>query len=123
MLDHWDNLDGEHRARLRGRSLWRWDELPGTISRAFATTRAPSASVGINAAVLNNVNASALILTPVYLHKVAALATCSVPGASAFSSRRISARPSISAACRPPIRLDDAVGRLVARQGRRDSSR
>jgi len=74
MLDHWDNLDGSIERGYAGRSLWRWDELPGTISPRLHDYARANASVGINAVVLNNVNASALILTPLYLRKVAALA-------------------------------------------------
>lgn len=74
MLNHWDNLDGTIERGYSGRSLWQWDELPDSISPRYAEYARRNASVGINATVLNNVNASPLILSAPYLHKVKALA-------------------------------------------------
>ncbi|MDE6394141.1 MAG: alpha-glucuronidase [Duncaniella sp.] len=74
MLNHWDNLDGTIERGYAGRSLWLWDELPDSISPRYAEYARRNASVGINATVLNNVNASPLILSRPYLHKVKALA-------------------------------------------------
>src|SRR6185369_16137039 len=74
MLDHWDNLDGSIERGYAGRSLWRWDELPDTISPRYRDYARANASVGINAVALNNVNASAQILTAPYVKKVAAIA-------------------------------------------------
>jgi len=31
VLDHWDNLDGTIERGYAGRSLWKWDELPGRV--------------------------------------------------------------------------------------------
>jgi alpha-glucuronidase len=73
MLDHWDNLDGTVERGYAGRSLWNWAELPRVSPRMIDYARA-NASIGINAVVLNNVNADARILTAPYLQKVAALA-------------------------------------------------
>jgi alpha-glucuronidase len=92
MLDHWDNLDGSIERGYAGRSLWRWDELPQTISPRYRDYARANASVGINAVALNNVNASARILTPAYLSKVAALADVFRPwGIRTFLSARWSA--------------------------------
>ena len=74
ILDHWDNLDGSIERGYAGKSLWKWDELPGKIrDRYFEYARA-NASIGINGTVLNNVNANPVMLKTGYLKKVAALA-------------------------------------------------
>ena len=73
VLDHWDNLDGTIERGYAGRSLWNWERLPTIDPRLIDYARA-NASIGINGAVLNNVNADARILTPEYLRKVAAIA-------------------------------------------------
>ena len=93
MLDHWDNLDGSIERGYAGRSLWRWDELPDDRRRrACADYARANASIGINAVALNNVNASAQILTPANLRKVAALADVFRPwGIRVFLSARWSA--------------------------------
>jgi alpha-glucuronidase len=75
ILNHWDNLDGTVERGYAGKSLWKWDELPDTISPRYADYARANASIGINGTVLNNVNANPRILTFEYLHKVAALAT------------------------------------------------
>ncbi|MEA3057684.1 MAG: alpha-glucuronidase [Sphingomonadales bacterium] len=91
MLDHWDNLDRTVERGYAGRSLWNWDELPRVDGRMVDYARA-NASVGINAAVLNNVNADARILTAPYLRKVAALADAWRPyGIKVYLSARFSA--------------------------------
>lgn len=74
ILNHWDNLDGTIERGYAGHSLWQWDSLPGIISPRYEQYARACASVGINGAVLNNVNASARILSADYLAKVAALA-------------------------------------------------
>ncbi|TJZ53302.1 alpha-glucuronidase [Sphingobacterium olei] len=74
ILNHWDNLDGTVERGYAGRSLWKWDELPTAISPRYAAYARSNASIGINAVVLNNVNASPDILRPDYLLKVKALA-------------------------------------------------
>lgn len=74
MLDHWDNRDGSIERGYAGRSLWDWSRLPGTIDPRITDYARANASVGINAVVLNNVNAKAEILTAAWLTKVAALA-------------------------------------------------
>jgi alpha-glucuronidase len=74
VLDHWDNLDGSVERGYAGDSLWKWDSLPRHLSARYTDYARACASIGINGAVLNNVNASPFILTPLYLRKVAALA-------------------------------------------------
>ena len=74
LLDHWDNLDGSIERGYGGRSIWKWDELPATIDARYADYARANASIGINGAVLNNVNANPIMLKKEYLTKVAALA-------------------------------------------------
>ena len=74
ILNHWDNLDGTVERGYAGYSLWQWDELPATLSPRYESYARANASIGINATVLNNVNASPNILRTDYLEKVKALA-------------------------------------------------
>jgi alpha-glucuronidase len=74
MLNHWDNMNGSIERGYAGRSLWQWNELPGTVSPRYVDYARANASIGINGTVINSVNANVLILTPDYLAKVAALA-------------------------------------------------
>jgi alpha-glucuronidase len=91
MLDHWDNLDGTVERGYAGPSLWDWRRLPEIDPRMIDYARA-NASIGVNAVVLNNVNADARILTPDYLRKVAALADAWRPyGIRIYLSARFSA--------------------------------
>jgi alpha-glucuronidase len=74
VLDHWDNPDGSIERGYAGASLWDWQRLPGHADPRYTDYARACASLGINGSVLNNVNASPLMLTPLYLAKVAALA-------------------------------------------------
>jgi alpha-glucuronidase len=74
VLDHWDNLNGTVERGYAGDSLWKWETLPEYLSPRYTDYARACASLGINGAVLDNVNASPFILTPLYLRKVAALA-------------------------------------------------
>jgi alpha-glucuronidase len=74
VLDHWDNLNGTVERGYAGDSLWQWQSLPQHLARRYTDYARACASIGINGAVLNNVNATPFILTPLYLRKVAALA-------------------------------------------------
>lgn len=97
MLNHWDNLDGTVERGYAGFSLWNWHKLPGYIDPRYEDYARANASVGINGTVLTNVNANALILTPAYLKKVAALADVFRPyGIKVYLTARFSA----------PIELD-----------------
>jgi alpha-glucuronidase len=79
LLDHWDNLNGTIERGYAGHSIfWRKgkDSLVVTekdknLWRQYARA---NASIGINGAVLDNVNASPLILTKAYLGRVQAIA-------------------------------------------------
>ncbi|WP_286734686.1 MULTISPECIES: alpha-glucuronidase [Sphingobacterium] len=74
VLNHWDNLDGTIERGYAGHSLWNWEELPNTLSPRYEQYARANASIGINATVLNNVNASSDLLKTDYLIKVKALA-------------------------------------------------
>lgn len=74
MLNHWDNLNGTVERGYAGNSIWKWDELPAVVSPRYDEYARACASVGINAAVLNNVNASPQMLTSETLAKVKAIA-------------------------------------------------
>ena len=92
MLDHWDNLDRTVERGYAGQSLWEWDKLPDTLSPRYRDYARANASIGINGAVLTNVNANAKVLTPAYLTKVAALAGVFRPyGIRVYLTARFSA--------------------------------
>lgn len=74
MLNHWDNLDGSVERGYAGRSLWQWSALPHTIDPRYADYARANASIGINGASPNNVNADVRVLSPEYIAKIAALA-------------------------------------------------
>jgi alpha-glucuronidase len=74
LMNHWDNPDGTIERGYAGRSLWQWNELPDKLSPRYADYARACASIGINGAVINNVNADPRILAPENLRKVAALA-------------------------------------------------
>lgn len=74
ILNHWDNPDRSVERGYAGLSLWEWEELPGMVSDRYRDYARANASVGINATVLNNVNADACFLTPEYLRKIRVLA-------------------------------------------------
>ena len=74
ILNHWDNLNRTVERGYAGYSIWKWNELPNTLSPRYEAYARANASIGINATVLNNVNATPEILTDAYLEKVKALA-------------------------------------------------
>lgn len=74
ILNHWDNLDRTVERGYAGYSLWKWDELPGVISPRYEEYARANASIGINAVVINNVNASPQILSSEYVIKLKSLA-------------------------------------------------
>jgi len=78
MLNHWDNIDGSIERGYAGKSIWKWDLLEHEIGSEYTAllhqyARA-NASIGINAVVLNNVNAQPQILTTSYIKKVKIIA-------------------------------------------------
>lgn len=92
ILNHWDNLDRSVERGYAGLSLWEWEALPDKISPRYKDYARANASIGINSTVLTNVNANALVLTPEYLKKVAALADIFRPyGIKVYLTARFSA--------------------------------
>lgn len=92
MLNHWDNLDRTVERGYAGFSLWNWHKLPEYIDQRYMDYARANAAIGINAVSLTNVNANALILTPMYLKKVEALANVFRPyGIRVFLTARFSA--------------------------------
>ena len=97
ILNHWDNLDRTVERGYAGFSLWDWFRLPDVVDPRYTDYARANASIGINGTVITNVNANALILTPVYLEKVAKLADVFRPyGIKIYLTARFSA----------PIELD-----------------
>ncbi len=77
LLNHWDNLDGGIERGYAGRTLWKWKELPGKVDDRLIDYARYNASVGINGAVLNNVNDirnNHVILESEYIDKIKAIA-------------------------------------------------
>ncbi len=78
ILNHWDNLNGSVERGYAGQSIFWRREDPFTVTEKDKTiwkqyARA-NASIGINGAVINNVNANQLIFTSDYLKRVKAIA-------------------------------------------------
>ena len=73
ILNHWDNLDGSIERGYAGESIFWNDQLTIDRERIEAYARA-NASIGINGTVLNNVNASPKMLSPIYINKVKEIA-------------------------------------------------
>lgn len=85
ILNHWNNLDGSIERGYAGKSIWKWDEIildkagefkniSKDLRNRLITYARSNASIGINGAVLNNVNASPQMMTSEYLHKVKVIA-------------------------------------------------
>jgi len=92
LLDHWDNLDRSVERGYAGLSLWDWMTLPEVRAARYVDYARANASIGVNGAVLNNVNAKADSLTQPYIEKAAALADVFRPyGIRVYLSARFSA--------------------------------
>ncbi|MBK7872241.1 MAG: alpha-glucuronidase [Saprospiraceae bacterium] len=92
ILNHWDNLDRTVERGYAGFSIWDWHKLPDYLDPRYTDYARANASIGINGTVLTNVNANALVLTPAYLEKVAALADLFRPyGIKVYLTARFSA--------------------------------
>ncbi len=92
VLNHWDNLDRTVERGYAGFSLWKWHLLPGYIDPRYIDYARACASIGINGTAITNVNAKAVVLTPMYLEKVKALADVFRPyGLKVFLTARFSA--------------------------------
>ncbi|MBW8880484.1 MAG: alpha-glucuronidase, partial [Asticcacaulis sp.] len=75
-----------------GQSIWDWWRLPDLVDPRYTDYARAEASIGINGAVLNNVNAKADSLTEPYLRKAAAIADVLRPyGIKVYLSARFSA--------------------------------
>jgi alpha-glucuronidase len=79
VLNHWDNPDGTIERGYAGHSIfWRKGDNSLVVTESdkllWQQYARANASVGINGSVLNNVNASPLMLTKEYLEKVKAIA-------------------------------------------------
>ena len=73
LLNHWDNLDDTVERGYAGESMWEWTSpsIPEARIRHYGEL---CASVGINGAVLNNVNSNPLILDAEHIARVAKIA-------------------------------------------------
>jgi alpha-glucuronidase len=111
LLNHWDNLDRSVERGYAGESVWNWHLLPGYVSPRYKDYARANASIGINGTVITNVNSNALVLTPQYLVKVAALADVMRPyGIKVYLTARFSA-PSETGGLATSDPLDAAVVR------------
>ncbi len=91
IIDHWDNPDGTIERGYAGKSLWNLPQLPSTIDPRYRDYARAEASIGINGAVLNNVNAKAESISTPYLKKAAALADVFRPyGVKVYLTARFS---------------------------------
>jgi alpha-glucuronidase len=70
LLNHWDNLDGSIERGYAGRSLW-W---PDRVDQRLLDYARANASIGINGAVINSVNANPQSLTEPLLRQAADIA-------------------------------------------------
>jgi alpha-glucuronidase len=77
VLDHWDNPDGSIERGYAGNSIFWRKNYPFAVTdndkQLWKEYARANASIGINGSVLNNVNASPLILTADYLNRVKAI--------------------------------------------------
>jgi alpha-glucuronidase len=78
ILDHWDNLNGTIERGYAGNSIFWRKEDPFTVTdndkKLWQEYARANASIGINASVLDNVNASPLILSADYLNRAKEIA-------------------------------------------------
>lgn len=92
LLNHWDNPDGHVERGYAGRSIFDWWNLPGRLDQRMIDYARANASIGINGAVVNNVNASAFMLESRYIAKLERLADAWRPyGIKVYLSARFSA--------------------------------
>ena len=73
LLNHWDNLDDTVERGYAGLSMWEWTapEIPEARIRHYGEL---CASIGLNGAVLNNVNSNPLMLDAEHIARVAKIA-------------------------------------------------
>ena len=73
ILNHWDNLDGSIERGYAGKSIF-WNNRMEIDHKLIGEYAEGCASIGINATVLNNVNASPKMLSREYINKVKEIA-------------------------------------------------
>lgn len=73
ILNHWDNLDDSVERGYAGLSMWEWtsEDIPVERIRRYGEL---CASIGLNGAVLNNVNSNPAILDAGHIARVAMIA-------------------------------------------------
>lgn len=114
ILDHWDNPDGSvERGYAGGSIFWRSGRdslrITGDDSLRWQQYARANASIGINGSVINNVNASPLVLTPAYLRKIKSIADIVRPyGIHIYLSVNF-ASPSLIGGLKTSDPLDPAV--------------
>lgn len=92
ILNHWDNLNGTIERGYAGYTLWDWARLPNYTDPRYTDYARANASIGINATVLNNVNANIRSLRTPYIIKAAAIADALRPyGIRVYLSVKFSA--------------------------------
>lgn len=92
VLNHWDNLKGTIERGYAGYTLWDWERLPNYTDPRYTDYARANASIGINGAVLNNVNAQSQSLQTSYIIKAAAIADALRPyGIRVYLSAKFSA--------------------------------
>ena len=74
ILNHWDNLNRHVERGYAGDSIWDWWRLPDVKDPRYIDYARANASIGINGAVLNNVNAQPEVLTAPFIAKARAIA-------------------------------------------------
>ena len=111
-------------AATRGRSLWKWDELPATIDPRLHDYARANASIGINGTVINSVNANAEIAdAPTTSPRPRPWPTSSGPyGLRVYLSANFAA-PGPIGGLPTADPLDPAVAAVVEGQGRPRSTR
>jgi len=113
ILNHWDNPNGSIERGYAGKSIfWHSDssvvvtDRDKTLWHEYARA---NASIGINGSVLNNVNASQLMLTTDYLNRVKAIAEIFRPyGIKVYLSVKFSS-PSLLGGLKTSDPLNDTV--------------
>jgi len=114
ILNHWDNPDGSVERGYAGNSIfWRDGEnalgVTENDTALWEEYARANASIGINGTVLNNVNASPLMLTKKYLERVKAIAEVLRPyGIKAYLSVKFSS-PSLIGGLKTSDPLDTEV--------------
>ena len=92
VLNHWDNLNGTVERGYAGYSIWNWERLPSYKEQRYTDYARANASIGINGAVLNNVNAQAKSLRTDWLVKASGLADAFRPyGIKVYLTAKFSA--------------------------------